>query len=82
MLTLLFYLFNIFFIDSFYCEKKKQDFSFTLFVVHLVIVCAYDGFPATWDWWIVHICSMIAMVLLGEYLCARREMEDIPMLQL
>jgi len=63
-------------------SKKCLDFSFTLFVVHLVIVCAYDGFPATWDWWIVHICSMIAMVLLGEYLCARREMEDIPMLQL
>jgi hypothetical protein len=63
-------------------SKKCLDFSFTLFVVHLVIVCAYDGFPSTWDWWIVHIVSMVSMVLLGEYLCARREMEDIPLLQL
>lgn len=63
-------------------SKKCLDFSFTLFVVHLLIVCAYDGFPSTWDWWIVHICSMVTMVLFGEYLCARREMEDIPLLQL
>jgi protein SYS1 len=63
-------------------SKKCLDFSFTLFVVHLVIVCFYDGFPSTWDWWIVHIVSMVSMVLLGEYLCAKREMEDIPLLQL
>ena len=63
-------------------SKKCLDFSFTLFVVHLLIVCVYDGFPSTWDWWIVHIFSMVTMVLLGEYLCARREMEDIPLLQL
>lgn len=63
-------------------SKKCLDFSFTLFVVHLFIVCVYDGFPSTWDWWIVHIFSVISMVLLGEYLCARREMEDIPLLQI
>jgi len=63
-------------------SKKCLDFSFTLFVVHLVIVCAYDGFPKSWDWWIIHFCSVVTMVLLGEYLCARREMDDIPLLQL
>jgi len=63
-------------------SKKCLDFSFTLFVVHLVIVCAYDGFPKSWDWWIVHFFSVVTMVLLGEYLCARREMDDIPLLQL
>mmetsp|Transcript_32279 Transcript_32279/g.75912 ORF Transcript_32279/g.75912 Transcript_32279/m.75912 type:complete len:161 (-) Transcript_32279:229-711(-) len=63
-------------------SKKCLDFSVTLFVVHLLIVCVYDGFPSTWDWWIVHVISVVAMVLLGEYLCARREMEDIPLLQL
>lgn len=63
-------------------SKKCLDFSFTLFMIHLFLVCVYDGFPSTWDWWIVHIFSMIAMVLLGEYLCAKREMEDIPLLQL
>lgn len=63
-------------------SKKCLDFSFTLLVVHFVIVCLYDGFPATWDWWIAHVVSMVSMVLLGEYLCARREMEDIPLLTL
>jgi hypothetical protein len=63
-------------------SKKCLDFGFTLFVVHFLIVCVYDGFPSTWDWWIVHICSMVTMVLLGEYLCTRREMEDIPLLQI
>mmetsp|Transcript_20299 Transcript_20299/g.50473 ORF Transcript_20299/g.50473 Transcript_20299/m.50473 type:complete len:158 (+) Transcript_20299:332-805(+) len=63
-------------------SKKCLDFSFTLFMVHLFIVCVYDGFPSTWDWWIVHVFSMVTMVLLGEHLCAKREMEDIPILQL
>mmetsp|Transcript_4533 Transcript_4533/g.9379 ORF Transcript_4533/g.9379 Transcript_4533/m.9379 type:complete len:118 (-) Transcript_4533:288-641(-) len=63
-------------------SKKCLDFSLTLFVVHLLIVCVYGGFPSTWDWWIVHTSSVITMVLCGEYLCARREMEDIPLLQL
>ena len=63
-------------------SKKCLDFSFTLFVVHFFIVCFYDGFPGTWDWWIVHIISMVVMVLLGEYLCAKKEMEDIPLLVL
>mmetsp|Transcript_24915 Transcript_24915/g.59162 ORF Transcript_24915/g.59162 Transcript_24915/m.59162 type:complete len:156 (-) Transcript_24915:1390-1857(-) len=63
-------------------SKKCLDFSFTLFVVHFFIVCFYGGFPGTWDWWIVHIISMVVMVLLGEYLCAKREMEDIPLLVL
>lgn len=63
-------------------SKKCLDFSFTLFMVHLFLVCVYDGFPSTWDWWIVHILSMITMVLLGEYICAKKEMEDIPLLDL
>jgi hypothetical protein len=63
-------------------SKKCLDFSFTLFVVHFLIVCIYNGIPSTWDWWIVHILSMVSMVFLGEYLCAKREMEDIPLLGL
>ena len=34
------------------------------------------------DWWIIHVMGMIAMVVLGEYLCSKKELSDIPLLQL
>ncbi|GMI56355.1 hypothetical protein ScalyP_jg6450 [Parmales sp. scaly parma] len=63
-------------------EKSKRclDFTITLNFLHLVNVCLYSGFPATWDWWIVNIFGMIVMVCLGEWLCSRRELSDIPSL--
>lgn len=61
-------------------SKKCLDFSITLFTVHFVICTMYNGFPSSWDWWIVHILGMIIMVLFGEYLCSRVELRDIPLL--
>ena len=65
-------------------SKKCLDFSVTLFVLHVLLCTYYQGgrIPHTMDWWIVHILGTIIMVLLGEYLCSRREMEEIPLLQL
>jgi hypothetical protein len=63
-------------------SKKCLDFSATLFLVHLVITTFYGGFPHRLDWWIVHIAGTIAMVVFGEYLCSRRELEEIPLLQI
>ena len=63
-------------------SKKVLDFSVTLFFIHFVLCILYNGFPSTWDWYIVHILASIVMILLGEYLCSRREMEDIPLLTL
>lgn len=63
-------------------SKKCLDFSVTLFLIHIILCSVYGGFPATWDWWIVHILGMIMMVVLGEYFCSKRELSDIPLLVL
>ncbi|CAJ1955864.1 unnamed protein product [Cylindrotheca closterium] len=63
-------------------SKKCLDFSVTLFLIHVVLCTIYDGMPATWDWWVVHILGLIIMTLFGEYLCARKELDEIPLLQL
>ena len=60
--------------------KKCLDFSVTLFLLHLIFCSMYGGFPASWDWWIVHVMGLILMVLMGEYLCARVELREIPLL--
>ena len=63
-------------------SKKCLDFAVTLFIIHLLLCWGYNGIPAVSDWWIVHIAGTIVMVLLGEYLCSLKEMQDIPLLQL
>ncbi|KAL3798833.1 hypothetical protein HJC23_004621 [Cyclotella cryptica] len=63
-------------------SKKCLDFSVTLFIIHVIFCSIYGGFPSTWDWWIIHIMGMIIMVVLGEYLCSKRELSDIPLLVL
>lgn len=63
-------------------SKKCLDFSVTIFLIHFLLCTMYDGLPATWDWWIVHVFGTIMMVLLGEYLCSRRELDEIPLLQI
>ncbi|KAL7581111.1 hypothetical protein ACA910_005912 [Epithemia clementina (nom. ined.)] len=63
-------------------SKKCLDFSVTYFLLHLMLSCLCGGFPATFDWWIIHILALLIMVLLGEYLCSLKELELIPLLQL
>lgn len=63
-------------------SKKCLDFGVTLFLIHLLACAIYNGVPTVLDWWIVNIFGMIIMVLLGEYLCSRKELDDIPLLSL
>ena len=63
-------------------SKKCLDFSVTLFLLHLLISTMYGGFPSRLDWWVVHVFGTIIMVILGEYLCSLKELNDIPLLQL
>ena len=63
-------------------SKKCLDFSVTLFMIHFFICIGYNGMPRTWDWYIVHITATIVMILLGEYLCSRKELDEIPLLQI
>jgi hypothetical protein len=39
----------------------------------------YIKFPLEWQWWLVEIISSVTMATVGEYLCARNELEDIPL---
>ena len=60
--------------------KKCLDFAATAHVLHLLGCTLYDGFPESWEWWIVMILNLVVMAVLGEYLCMRREMQDIPII--
>ena len=60
-------------------SRKCLDFTATLFILHLMLCCGWQGVPATWDWWITHVVALVVMVVLGEYLCSRRELQDIPL---
>ena len=58
--------------------KKCLDFSATVYIVHLIICYTYGGWPASLTWWIVNVVGLAIMALLGEYLCIKRELRDIP----
>ncbi|KAK6914914.1 Integral membrane protein SYS1-related [Dillenia turbinata] len=58
--------------------KKCLDFSATIYIIHLVICILYGGWPASITWWIVNATGFAVMALLGEYLCIRRELREIP----
>ncbi|KAK4410569.1 protein SYS1 [Sesamum angolense] len=58
--------------------KKCLDFSATLFIIHLLICFFYGGWPSSVTWWVVYITSLAVTALLGEYLCMRRELREIP----
>ncbi|KAJ8773429.1 hypothetical protein K2173_004259 [Erythroxylum novogranatense] len=36
------------------------------------------SWPSTITWWIVSGAGLVLMALLGEYLCIRRELREIP----
>jgi len=36
-------------------------------------------FPLEWEWWAANVLSSVVMASLGEYLCSRNELEDIPL---
>lgn len=58
--------------------KKCLDFCATLYIMHLFICIIYGGWPASVTWWVVNITGLSLMALLGEYLCMRRELREIP----
>ncbi|KAL8458186.1 hypothetical protein ACS0TY_035071 [Phlomoides rotata] len=58
--------------------KKCLDFCATLYIMHLFICIVYGGWPASITWWVVNITGLAVMALLGEYLCMKRELREIP----
>lgn len=59
--------------------KNCLDFAATAHALHLCGCVLYDGFPKSWEWWFVNLACVALMALLGEYLCMRRELRDIPL---
>lgn len=59
--------------------KKCLDFTVTLYIIHLILCCLYNGFPTSFLWWFVYVLCVVVTALLGEWLCMRRELKDIPM---
>lgn len=39
----------------------------------------HQQFPLEWEWWLANVVASVAMASLGEYICSRHEMEDIPL---
>ena len=35
--------------------------------------------PSSWVWWATNALNLVIMTLAGEYLCMRRELQDIPL---
>lgn len=58
--------------------KKCLDFSATLYIIHLFLCVIYGGWPSSFTWWVVTGTGVAIMSLLGEYLCVRRELREIP----
>mmetsp|Transcript_10313 Transcript_10313/g.28043 ORF Transcript_10313/g.28043 Transcript_10313/m.28043 type:complete len:198 (+) Transcript_10313:93-686(+) len=58
--------------------KKCLDFTVTCYLFHLLFCMCYGGFPLSIQWWITIGLSAACMTLLGETLCMKREMRDIP----
>ncbi|KAJ6815985.1 protein SYS1-like protein isoform X2 [Iris pallida] len=62
--------------------KKCLDFSATLYIIHLFVCIIYGGWPSSFTWWVVNLTGLALMALLGEWLCIRRELREIPITRL
>lgn len=61
-------------------SRKCLDFSVTCFFIHMAISVAYSASVVPHAiWWIVHGLALLFMVVLGEYLCSRHELREIPL---
>lgn len=59
--------------------KKCLDFAATCYTVHFVLCTALRGWPASFEWWALNASALVLMAVLGEWLCMRREMREIPL---
>lgn len=62
--------------------KKCLDFTTTFFCLHMLGCWYHSGFPTSWEWWLTTGLGIIMMALLGEFLCMKREMQEIPLFSL
>eukprot|EP01053_Blabericola_migrator_P004474 Blabericola_migrator_1__4473@NODE_238_length_10988_cov_97_569087_g202_i0_p6_GENE_NODE_238_length_10988_cov_97_569087_g202_i0NODE_238_length_10988_cov_97_569087_g202_i0_p6_ORF_typecomplete_len213_score20_87SYS1/PF09801_9/6_1e33UPF0014/PF03649_13/2_7e03UPF0014/PF03649_13/0_0057_NODE_238_length_10988_cov_97_569087_g202_i018002438 len=58
-------------------SKKCLDFCCTVLILHCVGVAATYEFPSTLPWWVLHGLACVAMILISERICRRRESEEL-----
>jgi hypothetical protein len=63
-------------------SRKCLDFGSTIYIFHLLFCTFFRACPTTWGWWITNTVGLVSMVVIGEYLCSRVEMRDIPLVSL
>jgi len=60
-------------------SKKCLDFAATILVWHVAGCTIYMGtFPTNWAFWVVQGFCTVALCLLSEFLCRKRELLEIP----
>lgn len=57
--------------------KRSVDFVFTAYAQHALLCTFISGFPWSATWWMVQVVAFLIASSLGEYLCLKREMQDI-----
>lgn len=57
--------------------KKSLDFAFTVYFLHVVCVSSTYAFPQNTTWWLCNTVCFVITAGLGEYLCLRKELQDI-----
>jgi hypothetical protein len=59
-------------------SKKCLDFTVTTFAVHFLVCFCTFGIPLSLSWWVVMLVTFVLMDVLGEWLCMRQELREIP----
>ena len=62
--------------------KKCLDYGGTVYFLHVIFCAFFKGLPTCWQWWLCNFLALIIAVVVGEYLCATRELREIPMTRL
>lgn len=57
--------------------KSCLDFTFTLHLIHFISCCLHMSTLPSILWWSTQFFAFLIMVLWGEYLCMKQEMEPI-----
>lgn len=45
----------------------------------MTIFVGTQGLPTQWEWWMIQALSFVLMATAGEYFCAMKELQDIPL---
>ncbi|KAK8821621.1 integral membrane protein [Blastocystis sp. ATCC 50177/Nand II] len=63
-------------------SKKCWDYCTTIFFLHCFISAISHSFPTSLSWWLLNCSSLVYLTMLSERICLRREMEEIPVVDL